>query len=250
MARKKRLRGVARAWNSKPVGVAAAGIVAIAVVVLVVVILLGIFAPVKQAAPAPQQSEAAPVPGASASADTGECNVPVGDTSYRPKMPQDLRWAAAQGLTWPVSASVGPTKSKNGFPACFARSPLGAALMGTTVLSEGWQGKPARSVAEFYVADSSGKQALLKKGSGSGSPAQIASAGISPAGFIVDSFTPDEAQVTIVATAPGTQSGYIGFPFSFVWVNGDWRVKALDTGDFWAGSTSSPIKGQFVEWRK
>ena len=249
MARKKRLRGVARAWNSKPVGVAAAGIVAIAVVVLVVVILLGIFAPVKQADPAPQQSEAVPVPSASASADTGECNVPVGDTSYRPKMPKDLRWAAAQGLTWPVSASVGPTKGKDGFPACFARSPLGAALFGTTTVYGIWASGDSRKATDFYTLDGPGKPILLEKSSGKKLAQSVADAGWSAAGFIVDSFTPDEAQVTIVFGTPGSQTGYTGFPLTLRWNKGDWRVKVLDTGAVWTAATA-PVKGQFVEWRK
>jgi hypothetical protein len=245
---------IKRAWDSKATGITAAAILVLVLIVVIVAFVLSFTAPVKPGAQGPQQTETAPVSPSTSSAqptaDAGPCNVPAGDMSYRPKMPADLRWEAVQGITSPASATVGPTKTQGGFPVCFARSPLGAALMGTTFLSKGWQGASPRSLTDLYVADSSGKQALLNKGTGAGDPKQIAAAGVTPAGFIVDAFTPDEAHVTIVATAPGTQSDYIGFPFTFVWVNADWRIKALDSGDFWAGSTSAPVKGQFVEWRQ
>lgn len=241
---------IKRSWNSKAVGVSAAVVLVLALGAVILAIVLSFTAPVKPNPAAPQPGEAAPIQTTAPTADTGACNVPAGDTSLRPKLPADLRWAAAQGLTWPVSATVGPTKSKDGFPVCFARSPLGAALMGTSFINSIWQGQPARSVVDFYVADGPGKQILLSKSTGSGDPKKIASDGITPAGFLVDAFTPDEAHVTVVATAPGTQSGYAGFPLTMIWSNGDWRIKVLDTGDGWAGSLSSPVKGQFVEWRQ
>jgi hypothetical protein len=36
-------------------------------------------------------------------------------------VPADLRWAAANGITWPVSDTVGPTATTDGFDACFGR---------------------------------------------------------------------------------------------------------------------------------
>lgn len=237
---------IKRAWNSKAVGVSAAVVLVLALGAVILAIVLSFTAPVKPNSPTPQPSEAAPVRTTAPTADAGACNVPVGDTSFRPKLPTDLRWAASHGLTWPVSATAGPTKTKDGFPVCFARSPLGAALAGTNVLYASWTGD-AHAAMDFYAIDSPGKVAL-KKLSVVDNAQKLAQSGWTAAGFMVDSFTVDEAQVTVVFSTPGTQSGYTGFPLTLNWTGGDWRLKLLDNGNTSAGGPSAPVKGQFVEW--
>lgn len=244
---------VSRVWQSRPVAWASVVVLILAIVVAAVMVGLSIFAPAKPegaATPVPAPSSATGNPTPTAQAQNGPCNVPVGDTSLRPPVPKDLRWEAAQGLTWPVSGSVGPTKTVDGFPACFANSPLGAALLGVTMMNEQYRGHSTRSLTEFYVADGPGKKIMLDGSIAGGNPAETSGAGISQAGFIVDSFTPTEAHVTIVLGTPGSSTGYSGMPLTFVWVGGDWKIKALDSGNLFAGSPSAPVKGQFVEWRK
>lgn len=241
---------IKRAWNSKATGWAAVAVIALVVLVVVVAIVLGLMDPVKPGgSPAPRDTQAAPAPTAVPTVDDGTCHVPAGDTSLRPKLPPDLRWEADQGITWPVSASVGPTKIKDGFPVCFARSPLGAAMFGVTVTNEQFRGHTPLELLRFYTVDSPGKEIGLKQGGTGATAAEMAAAGITPAGFITDSFTPDEAHVTLVLTSPKSSTGYMGLPYTFAWVDGDWRLKVLDTGNLFAGSPSAPVKGQFVEWR-
>ncbi|MEV7574365.1 hypothetical protein AB0P28_14830 [Pseudarthrobacter sp. NPDC089323] len=241
---------IKQAWNSKGAGIAAAIVLALVVLVVIVAIVLSFVAPAKPGAQAPQESTAAQSPSAEPAKDSAACSVPAGDTSFRPKIPADLRWQAAQGLAWPTSGSVGPTKTRDGFPVCFARSPLGAALFGLTVMNEQYKGHSPAELLKFYVAESPGKEVALKLGGTGGSAADTAAAGITPAGFITDSFTPDEAQVTLVLASPGTETGYTGMPFTYLWVDGDWRLKVLDSGKPFAGTVSAPVKGQFVEWRQ
>lgn len=236
-----------RAWSSKATAWTSAVVLALVLSVVVVSIVLSFVAPVKPGDPAPQNTQAAPAP--TPTADDGQCKVPAGDTSLRPQLPADLRWEAAQGITWPVSASVGPTKTRDGFSVCFARSPLGAAMFGVTVTNEQYRGHAPLELLRFYTADSPGKEVGLKQGSTGATAAEMAAAGITPAGFITDSFTLDEAHITLVLTSPKSSTGYMGLPYTFVWVNGDWRLKVLDSGNLFAGSPSSPVKGQFVEWR-
>ena len=38
----------------------------------------------------------------------------------------------------------------------------------------------------------------------------------------------------------------MSIPTTLLWVDGDWRIKVLDTGG--SGEPSTPVKGQFVEW--
>jgi len=173
----------------------------------------------------------------------GGCDVPAGDTSSKPGMPKDLRWEADKGWTWPVSDTYGPTQTKDGYGVCFARSPLGAALTAVSMNASA-NLKSARGAGELYLVDSKGKDVLLGK-----TPNEAAATSpASFAGFIVDSFTGDEASITLVIATPISSTGYTGLPMTFHWVGGDWKVKILDDGSFFVGQPPVVVKGGFVEW--
>lgn len=173
----------------------------------------------------------------------GSCNVPEGDTSAKPAMPKDLRWKAEKGWTWPVSDTYGPTKTKDGFPVCFARSPLGAALTAVSMNAAG-NLINARKAGEIYGIDSPGKELLLAK-----TPDKAAmTTPVAFSGFIVDSFTKDEASITLVVATAASNSGYAGLPLTFRWVDGDWKLKVFDDGSTFVGQPPVPVKGGFVEW--
>lgn len=237
-----------KAWNSRPVAWTSAVILVLAVVVAAVMVVWSIVSP------AEPEGKNYPVAGPSSTstaqgstqAPNGACDVPKGDTSLRPKLPTDLRWKASQGLTWPLSNTYGPTQTKDGFDVCFSRSPLGAALAATTMLYAQYDGHTAKEMAEFFLVDSPGKKMLLAQSDSDSSGTDLTSSGMTAAGFIADEFTPDRAGVTLVFSLPQSQTGYMGVPITLVWVDGDWRMKVLDSGNF--GTISNPVKGQFVEW--
>lgn len=196
----------------------------------------------------PVQDQTATPPAASqepteATTSGDECDVPAGDTSATPKLPEDLRWEAANGWTWPVSETYGPTREKNGYGVCFARSPLGAALMGVSLIAEGNTGSQPDAI-ELYVAESPGKEVYRKTLTGEAP----ATAPVVFSGFIVDSFSPDEARVTLVAANPGSPTGYIGVPETFRWVDGDWKLHVLDDGRIFQGQPTTPAAGDFISW--
>lgn len=175
--------------------------------------------------------------------ESGECDVPAGDTSATPDMPDDLRWEAENGWTWPVSDTYGPTQDENGYGVCFARSPLGAALMAVTLTSTS-NTVGARGAVDVYAVDSQGKtaaQATLGDAPAATTPVVFA-------GFVVDSFTPEEVQLTVVLATDNSATGYAGIPETFEWVDGDWKVKLLDDGSFFAGQPTNPTEGEFVKW--
>jgi hypothetical protein len=174
---------------------------------------------------------------------TGDCDVPEGDTSSKPAMPKDLRWEADKGWTWPVSDTYGPTKTKDGYGVCFARSPLGAALTAVSMNASA-NLISARKTVELYTMDSKGKEVLLAKTPNE--PAATSPASF--AGFIVDSFTEDEASITLVIATPASSSGYTGLPLTFRWIDGDWKLKVIDDGSMFVGQPPVPVKGGFVEW--
>lgn len=214
------------------------GSLAVAFVVAVLLVFL-LVNPNESAEPAAQ-----PEPATSESAAAkGKCNVPVGDTSSKPVMPKDLRWEAKDGWTWPVSDTYGPTQTKDGFGVCFARSPLGAALTAVS-LNAGGNLINSRKAGQVYGIPSSGLDLLLEKtpdAAGNSTP-------VTYSGFIVDSFTKDEAAITIVSATAASPSGYAGLPLTFKWVDGDWKLKVLDDGSTFVGQPPVPNKGGFVEW--
>lgn len=208
-----------------------------AVAVVFIVAVLAFLILVKPAPPStPQAQESTTQP-------TGGCNVPEGDTSSKPAMPSDLRWEAKNGWTWPVSDTYGPTKTKDGYGVCFARSPLGAALTAVSMNASA-NVVDARGAGETYMLDSKGKAVLL----GKTPEGPAATTPVPFAGFIVDSFNKDEAAITLVVSTAASSSGYAGLPLTFQWVDGDWKLKLLDDGSSFVGQPPVPVKGGFVEW--
>ncbi|WP_343320556.1 hypothetical protein AAFM46_16840 (plasmid) [Arthrobacter sp. TMP15] len=171
----------------------------------------------------------------------GGCDVPLGDTSSKPAMPKDLRWEAAKGWTWPVSDTYGPTQDKDGYGVCFARSPLGAALAMTTIFASG-NTMDAKEAIEIYVADTVGKKAALAES------APSSSAPMTPAGFSIEAYTPDLVELTVVYSFPSSSTGYVGFPSSMTWEDGDWKAKVSDNGKVSGDRTTKPVTGGFQSW--
>lgn len=207
--------------------------VALVLVLLAVVvsIVLAFVAPANKTPTAQPQTSTEPTqgtPSATASgAPTagGKCNVPAGDMSFEPKMPADLKWVADKGFTWPVSATVGPTKTEGPAGSCYARSPLGAALYVTNFFNrtltggtdEGWKARRAEMLA----------------------------AGTTNVGFVVDYFDGDKATASVVLRTTAGQTVFKKVTLNLVWENDDW--KGSEEG---APLPSSIGPEEFVPWRE
>ena len=236
---------VKRGWNSKPAAVGAVVVVALVVIVVLLSTLLGVFAPAKNRDQG--ASNSAPTRNSSAVA-SGPCNVKVTDSSSTPKVPSDLSWKTGEeGLTWPVSKSVGPTKTFDGFDACFARSHLGAALAATTAIYDQYGKHSAADSLNFYIADSAGKKKSLAVAPQQSDPEQMRSSGMNPAGFSIDAFTKNRVELTLVYSYPSSSTGYYGMPMSMVWVDGDWKISVLDNGAT-SNTGTTPSDGDFIRW--
>lgn len=191
----------------------------------------------------PSTSEpAAPTNGPS----TDKCDVPGGDIT---DVPADLTWEAWNGITWPESPSLGPTSTKDEWPVCFSHSPTGAALA-LSAATIGSLEQPPVDVVEFWVADSSGKPAALESAAGSSSEfvaQSMKDKGMQLAGFRVDDYETERAVVSLVFSMPSSQTGYVGAQYTLLWIEGDWRLQALDDGSL--SDSSFPVNsGQFTEW--
>lgn len=173
------------------------------------------------------------------------CAAPASDER---DVPSDLRWEAKEGLTWPVSDSVGPTAITDGFASCFQRSPVGAGLAAVTFVFAQVDHSPLETV-NFYVVDSPGKEATIDQldaNTSSQLKDQIASSGMSVAGFQIEEYDGDRALTRIILRVPGSTTGYRGVPIPLVWDSGDWKVKPLDTGS--TGQASDVSEGEFIPW--
>jgi hypothetical protein len=191
---------------------------------------------------------ASPAPASSTpTADAGGigCKAPASDNR---KVPTDLRWAAVEGITWPVSDSTGPTTTTDGFAACFEHSPVGAALAATTFLYSQVERTPL-DTTEFYVADSPGKDVLLKQLQGN-PPSEFKESveenGVAVVGFQVEEYDDSRAMVRVVLRFPGSATGQRGLPFPMVWADGDWKVKPLDTGSTGQATDVGPT--EYTPW--
>jgi len=239
---------VKRGWNSKPAAISAIVIVALVVIVVLFSTLLGVFAPAKND---DQGSAGRPAPTESAAASTdGPCNVPTTGQAVQ-DVPSDLTWHAGRGgITWPVSAAVGPTKKVDGFAACFARTRTGAALAATTgYLGQYDTGHSVRQLLNFYIADSAGKPITVDgTAKGQTSPEQMRAQGLSVAGYSIESFTKNRVIVDLVLTQPSGATGYFAVPLTMVWVNGDWKVSVLDNGELYSGNPLTPTQNDFTAW--
>lgn len=238
---------VKRGWNSKQAGIGAVVVVALAVLVVLLATFLGVFAPANHNDG--QGTAVKPAPTTSAAA-AGPCNVPTTGQALQ-KVPSDLSWHAGRGgITWPVSAAVGPTKKVDGFPACFARTPTGAALAATTgYLGQYDTGHSVRELLDFYVEESNGKTAFVDRTvKGQTTPEDLRSQGIGVAGYSVESFTKHTAVVDVVLTQPSSATGYFAVPITMKWVSGDWKVSVLDNGALYSGNPLTPSNGDFTAW--
>lgn len=203
----------------------------------------------------PRPGETPPV----ATDDSSQSTAPVGEgpcpkslsASTTSTVPADLRWAASQGVTWPVSDTVGPTSTTDGFATCFQQSPIGAALFSTGFIGSSTD-HPAREHFNYYMVPSPAKDEVLGAiDKASTVPPSLAqqfkSIGANYVGYRIDQFGGTTAEVTVVMSIPNTATGYRGIRLSLVWQNGDWRVQAIENG----GDTNvffDVLDGQFTKW--
>lgn len=217
----------------------ALGIVVLALVLAVVSALL----PRADSDPEPSPSQA-PSTAPTSTESSGTCDMPESDSSA---VPDDLRWEAAAGVTWPVSDSLGPTSSENGLPTCFARSPIGAALAATSMVYS-QASVPSATAMEFYLVDAPGRDAALADAAGEESFAEnLQRAGLTLAGFDVVEYTNARATVDLVFASPDASTGYGAITVILEWTGDDWRLRPLDDGTV-AGPGNPQRAGQFISW--
>lgn len=172
------------------------------------------------------------------------CGLTGGTTVVPTDTPRDVTWENVSGWYFPLSKSSGPgRRTENGPWSCYARTPLGAVVAAYTIpIRLGGVAKDFNGILTSQTVPGVGQDALRAKG-GNTAAADVAI----PRGFLVDSFTKDEATITLYLHTPQLDAACSVHVQWFGGAAGDWLLRLESNGDSYAGC----IKGapsRYVPW--
>jgi hypothetical protein len=189
-------------------------------------------APATSNSPSSSTVPAAAVPPPLGSNYDSACGLAGGTTTTPTDTPPDVTWQNVSGWYLPVSKSAGPGKrTANGPWSCFARTPTGAVLAAYTIALRAAIAPDFNAVVTQQTVPGVGQDSLLKLGP----PQQTSGVGI-PKGFLVDSYTNDDATIVYYLNYPTT--GLFTCSAEVQWfggATGDWLLRLESNGDSFAG---------------
>lgn len=188
-----------------------------------------------------------PTPSASKPLDSNydsACGLKGGTTSVPTDTPLGVDWQNVGGFYFPVSETAGPrARPPSGPWSCFARTPTGAVIAAYTIAVRVSVAADFKAVVTQQTVPGVGQSALLAQGQqrpGNG-------ATTIPRGFLVDSYTNDDATVTFYlrqASSDATCSMHVQW---YGGAQGDWLLRLETDG----GTSSGCIQGppsRYVRW--
>jgi len=188
-----------------------------------------------------------PTPSASKPLDSNydsACGLKGGTTTVPRDSLPDVTWRNVSGWYLPSSTVAGPgTQTGDGPWSCFARTPTGAILAGYTIAIRLGIAPQFNAVVTQQTVPGVGQAALLKQG-----PPKVAVAGAAvPKGFLVDSYTNDDATVTYYLSYPNV--GEFTCSSHVQWFPGstDWLLRLESNGDVFSGCVKG-APGRYVPW--
>lgn len=152
---------------------------------------------------------------AATKAGAAGCNLPAGAQTVPSTGPPQTQWATVGSMQVPQNPAVlGPERSTGPWETCFAHNPSGALLAAMNLWAEGTAAPPSDLFRRLAI----GAPKDL------GSNARLDSTGpIQFAGYRYDSYTPSEAQTSIVFR--GAEGKLLAVVTSMVWAGGDWKYR-------------------------
>jgi len=207
---------------------------------LLALVLLGIVVSVTgsggggRAANTPKTAAHAGTPAARVS--TSGCTLPAGSQTVPSSSPPQAQWGTVGSMQVPQSPTVyGPERSDGPWDTCFAHSPSGALLAAMNFYAEGTAASPSAVLEHLAVnvtaADTTGG------GLDANGPVQLA-------GYRYDSYSPSQAQLTIVLQGPeGKLAGVVSI---MSWNGSDWRYVAPADGT--PSAEVLPDLTGYVQW--
>jgi len=190
-----------------------------------------------------------PAPSFTASEPVGSnydsaCGLTGGTTTVPTDTPPGVAWQNDGGYYFPVSQTSGPqTRPPHGPWSCFARTPTGAVIAAYTIAVRVSVASDFKAVVTQQTVPGVGQAALLAQGQqrrGNGAVTV-------PRGFLVDSYTNDDATVTFYLRQGSTDATCSMHVQWYGGAEGDWLLRLETDG----GTSSGCIQGapsRYVRW--
>jgi hypothetical protein len=217
-----------------------------AALVGLVVVLAVVLVATRQGAPAHARAARGPGSGAVQTVtpvETGsECGLPAGSQTVPSSPPAVVSWGLVGSMAAPSSQSVGPGRIVGGFRRCFAHSPTGALFSAVNFWAAGTAYAPSRVYAQL-AADTPSRARAVRFSAGDDS--RLSDGGqVQLAGFEFNSYSPNDADLSIVLQSTGGQ--LVTIACTMLWQQGDWRYEIPPSGAPAAGQIQS-LDG-YVAW--
>ena len=181
---------------------------------------------------------AAPPANATATATASGCpEGPAGSQTVPSTSPPQAQWGTVGSMQVPQNPNVyGPERTNGPWETCFAHNPVGALLAALNFWSEG-TAAPSGEVYRLLAVDVPAAADRTSSRLDSGGPVQWA-------GYKYDSYTPSQADVSVVLRGP--QGKLVAFVTPLVWTNGDWRYLFPPNGE--PSLQTIPDLSGYVAW--
>ena len=220
-----------------------AALVALVTVLAGLLVLNSRSGPAPATARAPHAPRTLPVSAATQTGTRSECGLPAGSQTVPSSPPVAAGWALVGSMAAPNSpSSIGPGRTLGGFRECFARSPTGALFSAVNFWAAGTAFAPSRVYAHLAADTPSRAQAMRFSQSDN---SRLSDSGqVQLAGFEFNSYSPSEADLSIVLQS--TNGQLVTIACTMLWQAGDWRYEIPPSGAPAAGQIQS-LDG-YVAW--
>lgn len=158
--------------------------------------------------------------------------------------PDDVTWRQLNGAQVPLSKSAGPEVLDGPLLWCFAHTPMGA-VMAANVIPRQMSGPMWAGATEQQVVASQGRDIFVAMRS-SVPDTPLGAAPGSLAGFMLVAYSADAATVRILIRSAQLQAVT---DFSVVWSGGDWKLRALSSGDLNTPIVAISGLDGFIMWK-
>lgn len=174
------------------------------------------------------------------------CGLPGHESTGTVTRAPKATWRLVGSIAAPQVEGAGPGKiDSDGFGWCHARTPTGAVVSAAETLPFTATNEVRIKSLEKSAVPGPGRTAALKEARSSDVEDLPAGERVQVAGFKLVSYSDTEAVVDVAAESDGR---YFSQTVDLRWVDGDWKYKLSDSGDFTSRSLEIPNLSGYVEW--
>jgi hypothetical protein len=173
------------------------------------------------------------------------CPASTASDSLPTAPPSDLQWKSMTAVFLPTSKTAGPMRYQGSVWSCYAHNPLGAVMAAYdipgTLLGSDWQ-----TVMEHEIASGPGQQAFIAASRGQSPPSLQPGEIAQPVGFVVVSYSPQEATIQTLADAGDGE--YQADERTVSWAGDDWKLVVNPDGKIGPDPQIVASASGFVLW--